>query len=77
MNIALHAASIAADCDFVISGPNVGHNAGRSNLMSSGTVGAAKEAAIARRPAVAMLTRMLTRMVSASRGKHWTRAAPA
>ena len=54
VNIALHAASIAADCDFVISGPNVGHNAGRSNLMSSGTVGAAMEAAIARRRAVAL-----------------------
>lgn len=54
VNIALHAASIAADCDFVISGPNVGHNAGRSNILSSGTVGAAMEAAIAKRRAVAL-----------------------
>lgn len=33
VNIALN--HLAADCDFVISGPNVGHNAGRCWSLSA------------------------------------------
>ncbi|KAK9826760.1 hypothetical protein WJX81_006820 [Elliptochloris bilobata] len=51
-NIALH--HLAPDCDFVVSGPNVGHNAGRASLLSSGTVGAAMEGVLAGRKAVAI-----------------------
>ena len=52
VNLALY--HLAPDCDFVISGPNVGHNAGRGSLLSSGTVGAAMEGAVAGRKAVAL-----------------------
>lgn len=53
VNIALHS-SIGQDCDLVVSGPNVGHNTGRSSVLSSGTVGAALESAIAGRRAIAI-----------------------
>lgn len=53
VNIALHS-SIGEECDLVVSGPNVGHNTGRSSVLSSGTVGAALESAIAGRRAVAI-----------------------
>lgn len=52
VNLALHA--LAPSCDYVISGPNIGHNAGRGSILSSGTVGAALEAAVAGRRAVAL-----------------------
>ena len=52
VNLALHA--LAPTCDYVISGPNIGHNAGRGSILSSGTVGAALEAAVAGRRAVAL-----------------------
>ena len=52
VNIAIH--SLALDCDLVLSGPNVGHNAGRSSILSSGTVGAALEGAICGKKAIAI-----------------------
>lgn len=52
VNVVLH--HLAADVDFVVSGPNVGHNAGRGAILSSGTVGAALEGAMAGRRAVAL-----------------------
>ena len=52
VNLALH--HLAPDCDFVVSGPNVGHNVGRGSVLSSGTVGAALEGAVAGRRAVAL-----------------------
>lgn len=52
VNLALH--HLARDVDFVVSGPNVGHNAGRGSILSSGTVGAALEGAMAGRRAVAL-----------------------
>jgi 5'/3'-nucleotidase SurE len=52
VNLALY--HLAPDCDFVVSGPNIGHNAGRGSLLSSGTVGAAMEAAVAGRRAVSL-----------------------
>lgn len=52
VNLALH--HLASDCDFVVSGPNVGHNVGRGSVLSSGTVGAALEGAVAGRRAVAL-----------------------
>lgn len=52
VNLALY--HLAPDCDYVISGPNIGHNAGRGALLSSGTVGAAMEGAVAGRRSVAL-----------------------
>eukprot|EP00884_Botryococcus_braunii_P007800 jgi/Botrbrau1/17020/Bobra.49_2s0076.1 len=52
VNIGLY--QLAPDCDFVISGPNVGHNVGRGSVLSSGTVGAALEGCISGRRAVAI-----------------------
>jgi len=52
VNLALY--HLAPDCDLVVAGPNIGHNAGRGSLLSSGTVGAAMEAAVAGRRAVAL-----------------------
>lgn len=52
VNLALH--HLATDCDFVVSGPNVGHNVGRGSVLSSGTVGAALEGAVAGRKSVAL-----------------------
>lgn len=52
VNLALH--HLATDCDFVISGPNVGHNVGRGSVLSSGTVGAALEGAVAGKKSVAL-----------------------
>ncbi|CAG9466166.1 unnamed protein product [Pedinophyceae sp. YPF-701] len=45
VNIALY--SLNVDCDLIISGPNIGHNAGRAAVLSSGTIGAAMEGALA------------------------------
>ncbi len=42
------------EIDLVISGPNFGHNAGRSSVLSSGTVGGALEGCIAGKPAIAL-----------------------
>ncbi|QDZ20207.1 survival 5'/3'-nucleotidase SurE [Chloropicon primus] len=52
VNLGLY--ELAKDVDFVVSGPNVGHNLGRSSILSSGTVGAALEACIHGRKAVAV-----------------------
>ena len=52
VNLALH--HLSPDCDFVVSGPNVGHNVGRGSVLSSGTVGAALEGAVAGKKAVAL-----------------------
>ena len=52
VNLALH--HLSPDCDFVVSGPNVGHNVGRGSVLSSGTVGAALEGAVAGKRAVAL-----------------------
>ena len=52
VNLALY--HLAPDCDLVISGPNIGHNAGRGSLLSSGTVGAAMEGAVAGRRAISL-----------------------
>ena len=38
----------------MLAGPNIGHNCGRSAVLSSGTVGAAMEGVIAGRKAVAV-----------------------
>ena len=43
VNVAL--SHLCKDVDLVISGPNLGHNAGRVFMLSSGTLGAAMEAA--------------------------------
>lgn len=51
-NLAVY--NLATDADFLISGPNIGHNAGRGSVLSSGTVGAAMEAAIAGRRSIAI-----------------------
>eukprot|EP00241_Pyramimonas_parkeae_P012435 CAMPEP_0114226000 /NCGR_PEP_ID=MMETSP0058-20121206/994_1 /TAXON_ID=36894 /ORGANISM="Pyramimonas parkeae, CCMP726" /LENGTH=279 /DNA_ID=CAMNT_0001336687 /DNA_START=134 /DNA_END=973 /DNA_ORIENTATION=- len=52
VNLALY--KLAPDCDFVLSGPNIGHNVGRAAVLSSGTVGAAVEGVLAGRRAVAI-----------------------
>jgi len=52
VNLALY--QLASDCDLVLSGPNIGHNVGRSAVLSSGTVGAAMEGVIAGRRAMAV-----------------------
>jgi 5'/3'-nucleotidase SurE len=52
VNLALY--QLASDCDLVLSGPNIGHNVGRSAVLSSGTVGAAIEGVIAGRRAMAV-----------------------
>ncbi|KAK9803155.1 hypothetical protein WJX72_005475 [[Myrmecia] bisecta] len=52
VNIGLY--HLAPECDFVVAGPNVGHNVGRGSVLSSGTIGAAMEGAIAGRRAVAI-----------------------
>ena len=52
VNLALY--HLRPDCDLVVSGPNVGHNAGVASMLSSGTVGAAMEAALAGRRAIAL-----------------------
>ena len=52
VNIALH--HLSKDVDLVLSGPNVGHNCGRSFLISSGTLGAAMEGALHRFPSIAV-----------------------
>ena len=52
VNLALH--HLAPECDLVVSGPNIGHNVGRGSVLSSGTVGAALEGAVAGRRAVAL-----------------------
>ena len=55
VNAALYAPALGgAECDFVVSGPNIGHNAGRAAVLSSGTVGAATEGVLAGRRAVAV-----------------------
>lgn len=41
VNVALH--HLVQDVDLVLSGPNIGHNAGRKAIHSSGTVGAVVE----------------------------------
>lgn len=46
--------SLCRDCDLVISGPNIGHNLGRKAVLSSGTVGAALEACLHGRRAIAL-----------------------
>lgn len=51
-NLALH--SLVPDVDFVVSGPNIGHNVGRASVLSSGTLGAAMEASLAHRKAIAL-----------------------
>ncbi|BDA43778.1 probable 5'-nucleotidase SurE [Coccomyxa sp. Obi] len=53
VNIALHNLGLE-DVDLIISGPNVGHNAGWSSVMSSGTVGAAMEGALAGKMGIAL-----------------------
>mmetsp|Transcript_228 Transcript_228/g.454 ORF Transcript_228/g.454 Transcript_228/m.454 type:complete len:272 (+) Transcript_228:114-929(+) len=45
VNVALHHL-IKEEVDLVVSGPNLGHNAGRASVLSSGTVGAALEGSI-------------------------------
>jgi len=52
VNIALH--HLSKDVDLVLSGPNVGHNCGRSFLISSGTLGAAMEGALHNFPSIAL-----------------------
>ena len=52
VNVALH--HLCPDADLVISGPNIGHNCGRAAVLSSGTVGAALEGALAGRRAIAI-----------------------
>ena len=52
VNLALH--HLSPDCDFVVSGPNVGHNVGRGSVLSSGTVGAALEGAVAGKKSIAL-----------------------
>lgn len=51
-NLAVY--DLVPDADLLLSGPNIGHNAGRGSLLSSGTVGAAMEAAIAGRKSIAI-----------------------
>ncbi|KAA6421610.1 MAG: hypothetical protein FRX49_08553 [Trebouxia sp. A1-2] len=51
-NLAIH--SLVPDVDFVVSGPNVGHNVGRASVLSSGTLGAAMEASLAHKKAIAI-----------------------
>lgn len=45
---------LACDAELVISGPNIGHNVGRSALLSSGTTGAAMEGSLGGRKAIAL-----------------------
>ena len=45
-NIGLHHDSGEADFDLVISGPNFGRNSSTAFTLSSGTIGAAMEAAL-------------------------------
>src|SRR5271154_1322634 len=45
-NIGLHHVSGEADFDLVISGPNLGRNSSTAFTLSSGTIGAAIEAAL-------------------------------
>ncbi|KAL3149811.1 hypothetical protein ABBQ38_013636 [Trebouxia sp. C0009 RCD-2024] len=52
VNLALY--SLVPDVDLVISGPNVGHNVGRASVLSSGTLGAAMEASLAHKKAIAI-----------------------
>jgi len=52
VNLALH--HLATDCDFVVSGPNIGHNVGRGSVLSSGTVGAALEGAVSGKKSIAL-----------------------
>ncbi|WZN61131.1 survival 5'/3'-nucleotidase SurE [Chloropicon roscoffensis] len=52
VNLGLY--ELAKDCDLVVSGPNIGHNLGRSSILSSGTVGAALEGCVHGRRAIAM-----------------------
>eukprot|EP01052_Picozoa_sp_SAG31_P031294 SAG31_NODE_3301_length_4442_cov_17.276076_1_plen_325_part_00 len=47
-------ASAGSRQPFVVSGPNLGDNSGRSYMLSSGTLGAALEAALSGRRAVAL-----------------------
>ena len=54
VNAALYCDALAPECDLVVSGPNIGHNAGRAAVLSSGTVGAAVEGVLAGRRAVAV-----------------------
>lgn len=51
-NLAVY--DLVPDADLLLSGPNLGHNAGRGSVLSSGTVGAAMEAAIAGRRSIAI-----------------------
>eukprot|EP00208_Stichococcus_sp_RCC1054_P002245 CAMPEP_0206135278 /NCGR_PEP_ID=MMETSP1473-20131121/600_1 /ASSEMBLY_ACC=CAM_ASM_001109 /TAXON_ID=1461547 /ORGANISM="Stichococcus sp, Strain RCC1054" /LENGTH=255 /DNA_ID=CAMNT_0053527079 /DNA_START=302 /DNA_END=1069 /DNA_ORIENTATION=+ len=51
-NLAIY--DLVPDATLVLSGPNVGHNVGRGSVLSSGTVGAAMEAAIAGRRGIAI-----------------------
>jgi len=50
--------------DLVVSGPNLGHNAGAASVLSSGTVGAAMEGALAGVRAVALSFPYFTRWSS-------------
>ena len=52
-NVGLHTLS-PFPVDLVLSGPNLGRNTGRSFALSSGTIGAALEAAFAQRRAIAL-----------------------
>ncbi len=54
VNIALYNILKEQQISLVISGPNFGHNVGRSSILSSGTVGGAVEAAIAGKKAIAL-----------------------
>lgn len=52
VNIALN--HICPEVDLVISGPNLGRNAGNGSILSSGTVGAALEAVLLDRKAISI-----------------------
>ena len=52
VNLGLY--ELCQDCDLVLSGPNIGHNLGRSAVLSSGTVGAAIEGCLHGRKAIAV-----------------------
>jgi 5'/3'-nucleotidase SurE len=52
VNLGLY--QLCQDCDLVVSGPNIGHNLGRSAVLSSGTVGAALEGCLHGRKAIAV-----------------------
>ncbi|KAJ3417269.1 hypothetical protein HDV05_005725 [Chytridiales sp. JEL 0842] len=54
VNIALHHLDASQEIDLVISGPNLGRNSSAASSLSSGTVGAALDAALVGRKAIAL-----------------------